>query len=82
MSTSTSTVLVWFQRGMYCISIRTTIAMDSVTAAVRKFEPTMNNTILKMREVVLAYSDVFERRRRRRSICTVMTTSRAPEVAK
>jgi hypothetical protein len=60
---------------------RTTIAMDNVTAAVRKFEPTMNNTNLKMKEVVLAYSDVFERRRRR-SICTVMTTSRAPEVAK
>jgi hypothetical protein len=55
--------------------------MENVVAIVRKFELTMNNTSLWMIELVLAYSEVFVRRRRR-SICTVMTTSKTAEVEK
>jgi hypothetical protein len=55
--------------------------MQNVVAIVRKFELTMNNTSLWMIELVLAYSEVFVRRRRR-SICTVMNTSRTAVATK
>jgi hypothetical protein len=60
---------------------RATIIMQNVVAIVRKFELTMNNTSLWMIELVLAYSEVFVRRRRR-SICTVMNTSRTAVATK
>jgi hypothetical protein len=55
--------------------------LETVVAAVTKFELTMSNTSLWMMELVLAYSEVFERRRMR-IICTVMNTSRAAIVTK
>jgi hypothetical protein len=57
------------------------MTMENVTAAVSKFELIMNRSSLWMIELVFAYSEVFVRRRRR-SICTVMTTSKAAEVEK
>jgi hypothetical protein len=55
--------------------------MEVVVAAVTKFELMTSNTSLWMIELVLAYSEFFERRRRR-SICIVMNTSRVAAVTK
>jgi hypothetical protein len=58
------------------------MTMKTVVAAVSKFELTMNDTSLWMIDLVPAYSEVFKRGRRSRSICTVMTPSRTAEVTK
>jgi hypothetical protein len=56
------------------------MTMEVVVAAVTKFELMMSNTSLWMVDLVLAYSEFFEWRRR--SICIVMNTSRVAAVTK